>query len=322
MVKIAFFSDHLNERGTSQAIFDYAHYNETLLGNKSIIITLKHSSYHEDLAIDKFKNRFALFFCDKIEDCQDFLKDCDIFYCIKYGKNNYRLPLKIKNVVHCVFDMSEPHGDVYAGVSESLAKKFNNTLFVPHMISLIPSVNKDDNLRTILNIPENAVVFGRHGGQDTFNIQFVIDVITNNIVKMYPNIYFVFVNTPIFIHHPNVIFLNKIMANEEKNQFINTCDAHLECGTLGHSFGISIGEFSVNNKPIIAYGGETWNNAHKDILGNKAIYFYDSIDFYNILSTFDPIEYKNKDLNCYKEYTPEKVMKKFKEVFIDTKMSL
>ena len=47
MVKIAFFSDHLNERGTTQAIFDYAHYNETLLGNKSIIITLKDSSYHE-----------------------------------------------------------------------------------------------------------------------------------------------------------------------------------------------------------------------------------------------------------------------------------
>ena len=322
MVKIAFFSDHLNERGTSQAIFDYAHYNETLLGNKSIIITLKESTYHENLAIDKFKNRFEVFFCDKIEDCQDFLVDCDIFYCIKYGKNNHYLPLKIKNVVHSVFDMSDPHGDVYAGVSESLAKKFNNTLFVPHMISLIPSVNKDDNLRTILNIPENAVVFGRHGGQDTFNIQFVIDVICNNIVQMYPNIYFVFVNTPIFIHHPNIIFLNKIMTDEEKNQFINTCDAHLECGTLGHSFGISIGEFSVNNKPIIAYGGETWNNAHKDILGNKAIYFYDSIDFYNILTTFDPIEYKNKDLNCYKEYTPEKVMKKFKEVFIDTKISL
>jgi hypothetical protein len=107
------------------------------------------------------------------------------------------------------------------------------------------------------------------------------------------------------------------MTNEEKNQFINTCDAHLECGTLGHSFGISIGEFSVNNKPVIAYGGETWNNAHKDILGSKGIYFYDSIDFYNILTRFNPIEYKNQDLNCYKEYTPEKVMKKFKEVFID-----
>lgn len=320
MVKIAFFSDHLNERGTTQAIFDYAHYNEILLGNKTIIITLKNSIYHDQLALDKFKNRFTLFFCDKIEECEFFLEDCDIFYCIKYGKNNYYLPLKIKNVVHCVFDMSEPHGDVYAGVSESLAKKFNSKLFVPHMISLIPSVNKEDNLRTILNIPENAIVFGRHGGQDTFNIQFVIDEIYN-IVQTNSNIYFVFVNTPIFIHHPNVIFLNKIITNEEKNQFINTCDAHLECGTLGHSFGISIGEFSVNNKPIIAYGGETWNNAHKDILGNKAIYFYNSTDFYNILTTFNPIEYNDKDLNCYKEYTPEKVMKKFKSVFIDTKTS-
>ena len=317
MVKIAFFTDHLNERGTSQAIFDYAHYNEILLGNKSVIITLTESTYHENLAINKFKSRFKVFFCDKIEDCEEFLSDCDIFYSIKYGKNNHYLPLKTKNVIHCVFDMSEPHGDIYAGVSESLSKKFNSTLFVPHMISLIPSTDKNTNLRNILNIPKNAVVFGRHGGYDTFNIQFVIDVICNKIIQIYSEIYFVSVNTPIFTHHPNVIFLNKIITNEEKNQFINTCDAHLECGTLGHSFGISIGEFSVNNKPIIAYGGETWNNAHKDILADKGIYFYNSIDFYNILTTFNPVNYKNQDLNCYNDYTPEKVMNKFKEVFID-----
>ena len=321
MVKIAFFSDHLNERVTTQAIFDYAHYNETLLGNSSVIITLKVNKNHEQLAIDKFTKRFTVYFCDKIEDSEEVLQDCDIFYCIKYGKNDHFLPSKTKNIIHCVFDMTDPHGDVYAAVSETLAKKFNKTLFVPHMISLNPSMNTNDNLRNLLKIPQNAVVFGRHGGQDTFNIQFVIDAIYN-IVQTNSNIYFVFVNTPVFIHHPNVIFLNKIITDEEKNRFINTCDAHLECGTLGHSFGISMGEFSVNNKPIIAYGGETWNNAHKDILGDKGIYFYNYDEFYSILTTFNPIKYKNIDLNCYKEYTPEKVMKKFKEVFIDTKRTI
>lgn len=321
MVKIAFFSDHLNERGTTQAIFDYAHYNETLLDNSSVIITLKVNKNHEQLTIDKFTKRFTVYFCDKIEDSEEVLQDCDIFYCIKYGNNNHFLPSKTKNIIHCVFDMTEPHGDVYSAVSETLAKKFNKTLFVPHMISLNPSMNTNDNLRNLLKIPQNAVVFGRHGGQDTFNIQFVIDAIYN-IVQTNSNIYFVFVNTPVFIHHPNVIFLNKIITDEEKNRFINTCDAHLECGTLGHSFGISMGEFSVNNKPIIAYGGETWNNAHKDILGDKGIYFYNYDDFYSILTTFNPIKYKNIDLNCYKKYTPEKVMKKFKEVFIDTKTTI
>ena len=41
MVKIAFYSDGLDVRGTCTAMYDYAHYNEILLKNESIIITQK-----------------------------------------------------------------------------------------------------------------------------------------------------------------------------------------------------------------------------------------------------------------------------------------
>ena len=34
-MKIAFFENFLNVRGTTVALFDYAHYNEVLLGNQS-----------------------------------------------------------------------------------------------------------------------------------------------------------------------------------------------------------------------------------------------------------------------------------------------
>ena len=37
---IAFFVRHFNERGTTKATFDYAFYNEKILGNRSIIIFL------------------------------------------------------------------------------------------------------------------------------------------------------------------------------------------------------------------------------------------------------------------------------------------
>ena len=110
------------------------------------------------------------------------------------------------------------------------------------------------------------------------------------------------------------IFLNQFY--HKKVAFINTCDAHLECSNLGHTFGLSIGEFSVNNKPIICYDGNIWNRCHLDILGDKAILFKTEEEFYNIVNNFDKKEYENKDLNCYKEYIPEKVMKKFEEVFI------
>ena len=316
VVKIAFCADSLDVRGTCAAMYDYANYSEILLKNESIILTNKTNSYHDEIAIEKFKKRFKVFFYNRIEEIQELVSDCDIVYYIKFGKNDHFLPKNVKNIIHCVFDMTDPHGDVYAAVSETLAKKFNKTLFVPHMIGLPPAIDKNDNLRKSLNIAEDAIVFGRHGGQDTFNLQFTKDVI-NKIVEKNPKLYFVFVNTPRFGHHSNLIFLDKIITYEEKNRFINTCDAHLECGNLGHTFGLSIGEFSINNKPIILYGGYTWNNAHKDIIKDKGIYFYNETDFYNILMNFNPEDYKDKDLNCYKDYSPEKVMEIFDKVFIN-----
>ena len=37
-MNVGFFVRHFTERGTEIAIYDYAHYNETILNNKSIII--------------------------------------------------------------------------------------------------------------------------------------------------------------------------------------------------------------------------------------------------------------------------------------------
>lgn len=319
MVKIVFHTSQIDVRGTCTAIWDYAHYNEILLNNKSIILTKgDNQNNNDEIAVQKFKDRFDILYYTEgsIEEIEDLIKDYDIIYTIKYGKNDGHIYKNIKNVIHAVFDMSEPHGDVFAGVSETLARKFEKTLFVPHMIGLPPATDKNDNLRVNLGIPKEAIVFGRHGGQDTFNLQFAMEIIIK-VVTNFENIYFIFVNTPVFVYHPRIIFFDKIITYVEKNRFISTCDAHLECGNLGHTFGLSMGEFSINNKPIIVYGGYTWNNAHKDILGDKAIYFNNEEDFYKILTTFNPEDYIHKDLNCYKEYTPEKVMQKFKEIFID-----
>lgn len=317
--KIAFHTPQLDVRGTCVALYDYALYNETLLGNKSLIIVDKTKS-SDVLAIRKFTNRFPVYFYDKKESLHDFLlqQKCDILYTIKYGKNDgldfNAGDRKVKTVIHCVFDLSEPHGNVYAAVSETLAKKYGWGLYVPHMIGLIPS-SSGENMRSDLGIPSDAVVFGRHGGMDTFNIQFCMEGIVEVVCER-KNIFFVFVNTPVFVQHPQVIFLEPIVDSDDKNRFIQTCDAHLECGTLGHSFGLSMGEFSVNNKPIIAYKGPVWNTAHFDILKDKALYFTNKDEFKQILTSFNPKDYVGRDLNCYKEFSPEKVMKIFNDVFI------
>lgn len=313
---IAFHNPRLCIRGTSVALYDYARYNEEILNNKSIIIVPLDEFLDSDMiAIKRFSERFLIYFYKDRDDMENILvaTGSNILYCIKYGNNDGVYSNFIKTGIHCVFDMSEPHGDVYAGVSEALARKYNNNLFVPHMVSLkvYPT-----NLRESLGISHSAIIFGRYGGLDTFNLEFCQEVI-REIVDQRKDIYFLFINTPKFIQHKQVIYLEPITDEKDKSEFINTCDAHLECGTLGHSFGNAIAEFSIHNKPIIAYNSPTlWNTAHIEILKDKGVYFSNREEFKTLLLKFNRDMYKDIDMNCYKEYSPENVMKIFEKVFL------
>ena len=317
-MRICFYMPRICVRGSSVATYDYMRFNEELLKNESVLVLPKDAFEKNDpLGVKRF-SRFRIVYINENLDSTLTEEKCDLLYCIKYGKNDGIFSKKFPTAIHCVFDLSEPHGDIYAAVSESLARKYNSKLFVPHMIALTPS---QGDLREQFDIPKDAVVFGRYGGEDTFNIPFCFEAIFE-LVQECSNIYFIFINTPHFIFgNRQVLFLPKIITEEDKSKFINTCDAHLECGTLGHSFGCAIGEFSVHNKPIIAYDPDKdkplWNRAHLDILGDKAIRFRTKEDFKNIIKTFNPIEAQKKDWNCYRQYSPEKVMDQFKKVFID-----
>ena len=251
---------------------------------------------------------FELFFYEDMNDLERILEDehCDILYVIKYGNNDGICSQKVKTVVHCVFSMQEPHGNVYAGVSSQISEKHGKTLYVPHLIGLKPSTT-GENLRKDLGIPENARVFGYMGGNDSFNIVFAIETV-KRAVRVLDNVYFVFVNIPRFDNHPSIIFLDKIVM---------TCDACLEAQRLGQSFGLTLGEFSINNKPIIVFKGIVLNDNYTKILGDNALYYYDENSLMDIISNFNRDNYINRDLNCYKEFTPENVMDRFKKIFID-----
>ena len=316
--KIAFHIYFFCVRGTSTALFDYAHYSETILKCESIFVAPKSSikeNKNVEIALRKFQKRFKIFYYDDLVDLDNILEkeNCDMLYVIKYGSNDGVFSNKIKTCIHCVFDMSQPHGNVYAGVSEQIASKFGNNIYVPHMV--IEPFKNTENLREELGIPKESTVFGYHGGSDSFNIHFTINAV-KKASRLFPDIYFLFVNIPRFDNNnPKIIFLNKIVEIEDKSKFINTCDCCLEAQSLGQSFGLSLSDFSVNNKPIITYGGIVLNDNYKKILGNKAMYYYDEKGLIEILKKFNKEDYQNKDLNCYKEYSPEKVMKIFKDVF-------
>ena len=83
----------------------------------------------------------------------------------------------------------------------------------------------------------------------------------------------------------------------------------------GETFGLAVGEFSSLNKPIITCRSNL-DNCHLEILGDKAIIFDSTDSLITILENIQTISNSRDDWNTYKEYTPEKVMIQFKDVFL------
>ena len=195
-MNIAFHCNQLSLRGTEVAMYDYAHYNEKLLGNSSIVLAKnpKVWKYSDEPAIEKFKNRFKVYFYDVPSDIEKILDEnnIDVFYAQKAGSRDGVISTKRKSVIHAVFQDYDPHGNVYAFISEWLSNLYGNKHdFVPYMVDL---PIHDNDLREELGIPKNAYVFGRHGGYETFDITFVKQFIVE-FLKTRDDVYFLFMNT-------------------------------------------------------------------------------------------------------------------------------
>lgn len=303
-LKIAFMSNQLDNRGTGNALFNYAHYNETILGNESLIFTLYRGN-HDDEAVSRFKRRFEVNFVEE----QKYFRGFDALYHIKSGAND-GFDVSVPYWVHAVFD-NDPHGTVYATISPWMGQRFRLPV-VPHIVETSPWITTD--LRDELDIPKDAVVFGRHGGADSFDINFVHYAIGEYVRRKHsPEVYFLLMNTDRFDRHPNIIHIPATVNPISKQEFINTCDAMIHARSRGETFGIAVGEFAINNKPIITYS-ESHEKAHLQELGHFAL-TYDSAP--TVIEQFDKVVRGPLISWGYGQYTPENVMAKFKEVFID-----
>ncbi len=315
MLKIGFWSNQLCERGTEIALYDYAYYNEKILGNKSYIFYGKNGNNNEEI-VNKFKKEFDIFAADNFDEVDKYLieNDIQIIYIAKSGTLDDKLSKVANNVIHCVFDCSEPHGEVYTALSSSVTNYNNKISILPYIVEL---PYHEENMRKELNIPEEAVVFGRHGGKGQFDIKIVQEIIYN-IAKWNPRIYFIFLNTNTFCETlANIIHLETIIDQNLKRKFINTCDAMIWGRSDGETFGLSIAEFSICNKPVIA--ANIGFDAHYKLLKDKGLWYSTTdelIKQIKYIAETDKKELEKKDWNAYREYTPENVMNIFNKIVI------
>lgn len=314
-MRIAFHVDSINYRGTSVAVYDYAKYNQDILGNESIIIYNNSLPYEKDMGseeevIDKLKDDFDVLGC-KDEELSELMgfEDVDLAYFIKYGHNDKPLP-DVRTAIHSVFQAKDPHGDSYAYVSEWLSKTMGGDIpFVPHIVEL-PEPN--DSYRKRFNISDNQIVVGRHGGLLSFDLDFVKQQVIE-LVETTDDFVFLFVNTQPFHKHKNIKYIDTVVDLQKKSNFINTCDVMLHARQRGESFGLSVCEFLFYNKPVLAWEDGVDKN-HIELLKDTTL-LYSADNLKQKLKTIKDIKYDFKSI--VDPFKPNLVMAKFKEVFIE-----
>lgn len=346
-MRIAFIEQQISDRGTSVAVYDYAHYNEKILGNESITFSIPGGDTNAEA---RFKSRFNHQFYKTPAELDKLLSQhqIDFAYFLKHGKNDAASTQVCRCGIHCVFKTTQPHGDVYACISDYLNHRFGTDCpVVPHMIDM-PADAGD--MREQLGIPANATVYGRHGGAENFNLDFVQETVAR-VLSEKEDTWFLFLNTAPFLPDnapggERCIHLPSTADRKQVAKFINSCDAMLHARRGGETFGLACGEFSVLNKPVI-----TWSpprgisalklhlrnmyakitgtgtriphrmpRAHLDILGDRAIVYHDANDLYPVLSEPARWLHRYENWDAYsKDYGPDPVMQRFHDVFLTEK---
>ena len=246
-------------------------------------------------------------------------KKISFFYTLTHGGyndiydfNNKLIWGNCKTIKHCVFNTNGIEADFYISISETLNYKYNTNInVIPHIVDL---PNCDENLRNELQIPQNSIVYGRYGGKEEFDIYIAHKAIIEYL-NMNKNCYFLFMNTEKFYEHSRIIYLDKNIDLNYKVKFINTCDAMIHARSDGETFGLSIAEFSIKDKPIITC--PCGDIEHIKILGDKAIKYSSQEELINIFKNIKIIINSRTDWNAYNLYTPKNIMPLFKSLIFD-----
>jgi len=315
-MNVAFHSNSMSLRGSENALWDYANFNETILGNQSVICHPAALENAENPTFAKWKARFPLVPYRTKAELSIKLKEkgVDILYQIKPGPFDGFVVPKVKNCIHSMFLSDEFHGDCFAYVSRWASRVMTGReeSFVPHYA---PKLESKENLRQKLNIPLEARVFGRHGGWDTFNIPFVRKTVAQH-ARQNPEDHFVFLNTESIREAENLTNIHYLPATVDplgKAKFLATCDAMLHARCHGETFGLAVGEFAVLGKPVITFAGSR-ERAHIEMLGGQSLQYRHADELIKILMDFHPHRTQGTEYEIYAD--PKVVMELFQKKFL------
>jgi hypothetical protein len=250
------------------------------------------------------------------------------------------------NLIHSVFNYYEPYGDKHAYVSEWLYQKnldskvkFKSKIragviqriskspyslnpklkkgFVPHCV--YPEVGIREKFIKKFNIPKSILLVGRIGGFDQFN-DIEAQRAVFEILDKRKDVVFIFVNTKNFGNHSNIIYIDWL-SYKDKWDFYDACDLFWNGRLMGESYGFSIIEPLMVNKPVIAPSvkrNAKMDKNHISILEPLELLYSNKEELVNktlfILEnqTGNKLDYKLE----VKKYEPQIVAGQFKDFFL------
>jgi glycosyltransferase involved in cell wall biosynthesis len=317
-MKIFFHSAHWGYRGTEVALYDYAHHAEKIFGAESVILVSQDKAASKGPLGDRFRRRFQVTEYRSWGEAEEILQSekADLLYTIKNGFFDGAVSSGTKTAVHAIFPESDFHGDRYAYVSPWLSRvmSLGRTPWVPHIVDLSPVAR---NLRTELAIPKDAVVLGRHGGGDSFDLSFARAEILRAVQRR-KDLWFLFLGTdpfPLPKGLRRIRFLPATVDPEEKSAFLQACDGMIHARYRGETFGLAVAEFACMGKPVI-----TWSRSpesfHLEALGDGHPRYRDADDLSRILGRFE--KPSSQPSSLYQEICmPKFAMERFRRHLLD-----
>ena len=345
---ICFHTNEFNFRGTSVAIYDYAHYNEELLGHNSSFLVPHQKETYDGESLPRFKKRFPIhYYTYTIRG--ELMKHaralgCDIVYVMKAGLSHHKPAFETAMTcdgppvsVHGIFSY-EPHGAAFAVLSLEQLKTLKPREFptmspeqldrswVPHIV-VKPTLSDEalsemqsHDYRSKFNISSTALVFCRHGGDSTFDIPYARDAVCELVQAYDPSrVHFVFLGTKRWGgcsagDHPQVHFIHATYSVLKKEAYFRSCDVMYHARRGGEMFSVAIAEASVRNIPVVTEDVPP----HQPVtLAGKSFLYKSKSELLQICKKFIENGVPPGDYNGYGECSPEKVMARFSKVFIE-----
>ena len=319
-MRVSFDGGRINERGVAVAMFDYAWHGRALLGVEPVILHDVRVA-PEPEHVKRFADAFPTLPYDSEEAMQRLIERerIDVAYFLKTRRHDSRTARASRTAVHEVFRFFDPHGDAYAYISPWLADTMTGGRYpaVPLIVDpLQPSLalRARSNLREHLGVPADALVVGRHGAPDQFNIPFLPKAIEAALERR-KDLWVLLLNTTRFSDHPRIVHLPATPDRHDVANFIAACDAGLNGRRVGENFGLALAEFLAQDRPVLVWEGGRDRN-HLALVDDPAFIYRTRADLTQKLCALERRDWGGVWQARIAPFAPPAIMKTFAEVFL------